>query len=985
MGYTVVVTWKDSSGRTRTTGTNSSRINSVVSNIQKDYGGSVLKIESQGRGQSLGVRDTRTSGTTTTVYERGTEIGKSLEPPPEPVKQHVMHPSDWMSILMRNMPIQTPKGKQQTGIQPIPPKGEYDFGPQNKRYAEAEYDIGISLGYNKQQQNMINSAPAGSLFVKQGGGELTREQALKETMGQEKMLSSGLSEIQSYKKQGYDISKGAGGYQFVLTPEKQQEMIYQREQAEEKAYKNMGWMGEIVIAGKKGLGAILSIPSYLYGLASLKGPTGMITIGYPTGKLEKITKESTIMGQDIFESLGKSDFAGASWKVITSPTMTDIVMPMAFAGGLSLAFKGLGYIGGQAVSRVASGTASLGTKIASKTIPIYAKVAPWAIGTTFMGIAGADIGYTGAYESKGYYPKGTTFNLVQRTSLQFISAGIGASAVSTKFANRWNVETVPKTSYAENQPMKQSSKITIVKDKFIGGIRGISNRLDYTIPEVGNTVTDVGSYIKANRISNRIMKVTNKSSFTIGEKFARNWYVVRGLMPNELRLAIKGLKPKGGFSASQIKDVMRTGSWKNIEEMNMPSGVTSLGIQYSELGKDIGFTSKTMNSETNGIIKRIKSDVLGESKFSVEGKTRYKHFESANDLIPEGIATKDFYTEVNVGEDYVKPITRTYKSGGMIGKETFYPKSDIVYTKSKGGGWVFNQKTNLDPKITYEMKKFTKPFKDNDFRVNAKTQSKEFGGEVTRAGKFGMITEDTPKYTLSRSRSLIEGLRGKTYIKDVTVSFIKETKFKENLGGGSGGFDYRDTIPKNVQDVIVGTGGLGEQLKYDLPEGPFKQMYPRGRYSIIEEDFEPKSSYWGGARPSMGRTSLVSIPKLGTLSMSKSEQKLLRSNLNVQTLGLKQGLMLESTQIQSLLQESALEQVQVSNLAQVQIQQTETLGKVVPLNVNKIDFYTPFFLPTGPMSGYGGDFGFGFDMWGKKKRYRQAKTINPFGEVDFGL
>jgi hypothetical protein len=36
--------------------------------------------------------------------------------------------------------------------------------------------------------------------------------------------------------------------------------------------------------------------------------------------------------------------------------------------------------------------------------------------------------------------------------------------------------------------------------------------------------------------------------------------------------------------------------------------------------------------------------------------------------------------------------------------------------------------------------------------------------------------------------------------------------------------------------------------------------------------------------------------------------------------------------------------------------------------------------PSG-ISGYGGDYGWGFDRYGKKKRFRQAKTIDPFKEM----
>jgi hypothetical protein len=352
-----------------------------------------------------------------------------------------------------------PEQKSATGVLPIPIKGQPDTRPQERAYGIAQQNIQLQLYQNKQQQQMISSAPSNAIFTDQTENPLTREQALQQTKSNEANLQTNLSNIQTYKQQGYDITQQKSGeYSFILTPEKQQQLQLEQIAAEDVAYSKIPG-GELIIAGKRILGVGLHFPEYLYGLRSQAvgiGYGGSILIaGYPEGKLKEIQNDITIKGQEIWKSLERQDYSGAALKIATSPTMTDIVLPFAAAGALSLAFKGLGLAAGTAVSKAVAGSSSIITKVAAITLPKFASVAPWVVGTTFTSMAGAQVGMTAAYEQKGLIPKDSTALILKKLGMQFSSAALGATYAQGFKLPKPKVEVIAKIG-TEGKPQEFS-------------------------------------------------------------------------------------------------------------------------------------------------------------------------------------------------------------------------------------------------------------------------------------------------------------------------------------------------------------------------------------------------------------------------------------------------------------------------------------------------------------------------------------------------
>ncbi|MBE3095400.1 MAG: hypothetical protein IMZ52_10250, partial [Actinobacteria bacterium] len=440
MSYSINVTYHSPAwtpGRTEVIGTNSNIVNTSVSNLQS-RGYVIDSIVAQGAGKNVTgpvsqvVPSAQYNKASTVIYKAGTPIGKELEQPvtPQPVTQQTVQLKRGESYIGG---IIYPEVKSATGVLPIPIKGQPDTRPQQKAYGLAQQSIQLQLYFNKQQVQMIEAAPSSTVFTRQDGTQITREQALQEAKANETNLSTNLNNISSYQRQGYDISQPKPGeYSFILSSEKQQQMQLAAINAENAMYKKLGWMGELVVKGKTALGYATYGTEYLHAL----GLTGIVSYydyvqNIASGNIEKkfegIQGNITIKGHDIWKNLENKDYGAAGVKIATSPTMTDIVLPFAFAGGLSLAFKGVGLAAGAAVSEAAAGSSSIITKTAAVVLPPFLKTAPWVIGTTFTSMAGAQVGMTAAMEQKGVLAKGSTALLIQKLGVQFGSAGIGAS------------------------------------------------------------------------------------------------------------------------------------------------------------------------------------------------------------------------------------------------------------------------------------------------------------------------------------------------------------------------------------------------------------------------------------------------------------------------------------------------------------------------------------------------------------------------------
>jgi len=77
--YSVIVRYQIPGGQLKSVGTQASRVNAVISDLQKQ-GYQISAIESEG-GQTGGVKSAVKNKDTTTIYQQGTPIGKELETP----------------------------------------------------------------------------------------------------------------------------------------------------------------------------------------------------------------------------------------------------------------------------------------------------------------------------------------------------------------------------------------------------------------------------------------------------------------------------------------------------------------------------------------------------------------------------------------------------------------------------------------------------------------------------------------------------------------------------------------------------------------------------------------------------------------------------------------------------------------------------------------------------------------------------------------
>jgi len=149
-----------------------------------------------------------------------------------------------------------------------------------------------------------------------------------------------------------------------------------------------------------------------------------------TGKpVKEYSKELISWESGAWEQAKNKDYLGFTASTLTTPAMTDIVLPYVGAYGIT---KGLGYIGRAGIALSARAGASVGTRILGKTMGYY----PYAVGGVFTGMVSSDIVATGVYESKGVLPSGSTARKLLSTGTQFTSAYFGAKiAMTPKVSN----------------------------------------------------------------------------------------------------------------------------------------------------------------------------------------------------------------------------------------------------------------------------------------------------------------------------------------------------------------------------------------------------------------------------------------------------------------------------------------------------------------------------------------------------------------------
>lgn len=293
--------------------------------------------------------------------------------------------------------------------------------PDPTSYIEIYSNIDMLIQSNRDNYIYIANLPPGTIVTTESGEEITRGEALRRLDVQRKELITNRIQMKNYEAQGYKAGiNNQGNYVFIKYPTSASDTTLQ--QARED-YQNLGLGGQIfraLVAGLTQFPTIVynSFTDYTIGHSKGLGMGGAYVIA-GLGN----TQREIILGETKIYEAGKTGDAGKTVAAILStPTFTDIVIPVIAGFGFGKALGFIGKMGSGAIAVTGTGAGAV-TKVS--------KVFPYLVGTAMLGTVGAGFGATAAYEQKGLIPEGSTFKLGLRTGVQFTSAYFGYKIAQT--------------------------------------------------------------------------------------------------------------------------------------------------------------------------------------------------------------------------------------------------------------------------------------------------------------------------------------------------------------------------------------------------------------------------------------------------------------------------------------------------------------------------------------------------------------------------
>lgn len=668
-----------------------------------------------------------------------------------------------------------------------------------------------------------------------------------------------------------------------------------------------------------------------------------------------------------------------AWGSLQVPAYTNVILP--FAGG-AIAGKALSYVGAAGGSLIGRAGAGVGTHALGWSMKIF----PYAAGTTFMGLAGADIGYTAAMnkqEALGGFGSRAMGEKLLGYGMQFTSAGAGASwAMSPEVSTSINkMKTTFKNVYSEYTP-KTLKNISGFKTKY-ADIRMAKSILKQ--PNISQAVMSYQGKTSYQRLVSGFTKAKNVLMEPSSSYYMRQYnprYFDTKFLSGDVGRAPYGAS-KDFFYSTNIRDYPLAAWGSSYVTPKLEAWIDMVANRKVMSGKIIRYSP--LESETKVIInpenpfesifisRAIGKDVFSIGKITAKNKMVIASGKTYWKLSPDNV----FYQE--------KPFMSISKSSFIDSKGNV----DMFKTTGLGFG-----KSSSDRSLSFGLTSSRSFFEGEKFIRNGFFE--QYPMDITIAKSIGLYTAKS-------------GIRGS--IRDTSAIFTPKLKGKEYYGE-TGGFDYSNIVSSGKYDLVMpgGTSGYTSQ-RMSLPRLlPAMDTYARTSVRGIDlasmEENLLGSSYW---QTSTSKQSLFTLSSgldtksmLGNMVFTLPKIKigsLSRSGLKTSTLSLsatKQlNMMITGTKtLNTQLSSSITKNVSVSMTKQ----RTVNVGALALFNVS-VPSYRPVNIGWGVSSSsykyiekpvppkipvlFGSkDIGFGtgkrkkkgYDIFGKGYRYRKLKA-----------